>query len=141
MSDSAPFHDLLGITLEEWSDGYARLALEVEKKHHNRSGVLHGGVMLALIDQAGGYSGLFCNVPGNMRRAVTVDLNTHFTGQVTAGRITAEGRVVTAGNSIFFTRTEVRGPDGALVAFGSGTHRWRTGSNRVEGVPVDSPLR
>jgi uncharacterized protein (TIGR00369 family) len=141
MDDTAPFHDLIGITVDEWSDGFARLALIVEPRHHNRSGVLHGGVLLSMIDQAGGYAGLFCTVPGNMRRAVTVDLDTRFTGQVTTGRIIAEGRVVTAGRNIFFTRTEVLAPDGKIVAFGSGTHRWRSGSNVPEGVPADSPLR
>jgi uncharacterized protein (TIGR00369 family) len=141
MDDSAPFHDLLGITVDEWRDGFARLALVVDRRHHNRSGVLHGGVLLSLIDQAGGYAGLFCTVPGNVRRAVTVDLDTRFTGQVTEGRIVAEGRVVTAGRNIFFTRTEVLGPDGKIVAFGSGTHRWRGGSNQPEGVPADSPAR
>ena len=50
-------------------------------------------------------------------------------------------RVVTAGRNIFFTRTEVLGPDGRIVAFGAGTHRWRGGSNVPEGVPADSPLR
>ncbi|MBB5695010.1 PaaI family thioesterase [Muricoccus pecuniae] len=140
MDDSAPFHDLIGITVDEWRDGFARLALLVEKRHHNRSGVLHGGVLLSLIDQAGGYAGLFCTVPGHVRRAVTLDLDTRFTGQVTEGRIVAEGRVVTAGRNIFFTRTEVLGPDGTVIAFGSGTHRWRSGSNRPEGVPADSPL-
>ncbi|MBP0443525.1 PaaI family thioesterase [Roseomonas sp. SSH11] len=141
MEDTAPFHDLLGITVDEWRDGFARLALVVERKHFNRSGVLHGGVLLALVDQAGAYAGMFCTVPGNVRRGVTLDLNTRFTGQVTEGRITAEGRVVTAGRNIFFTSTEVRGPDGKIVAYGSGTHRWRSGSQLPEGVPADSPLR
>jgi len=142
MEDTAPFHDLLGITVDEWRDGFARLALMVDQKHMNRSGVLHGGVLLSLIDQAGAYAGLFCTVPGNIRRAVTVDLDCRFTGQVTEGRITAEGRVMTSGRNIFFTRTEVFGPDGKMVAYGAGTHRWRGGgSNTVEGVPADSPLR
>jgi uncharacterized protein (TIGR00369 family) len=142
MNDTAPFHDLLGITVDEWRDGFARLALVVDQKHFNRSGVLHGGVLLSMIDQAGAYAGLFCTVPGNIRRAVTVDLDCRFTGQVTEGRITAEGRVVTSGRNIFFTRTEVLGPDGKIVAYGAGTHRWRGGgSNTLEGVPADSPVR
>ncbi len=141
MDDTAPFHDLLGITVEAWRDGFASLSLEVERRHFNRSGILHGGVLLALVDQAGAYAGLFCTTPGNVRRAVTLDLNTRFTGQAGAGRITAEGRVVTAGRSIFFTSTEVRGADGTLLAYGSGTHRWRKGSEGPEGVPADSPLR
>ncbi|WP_426955276.1 PaaI family thioesterase [Muricoccus radiodurans] len=136
----APYHELLGITLLEWRDGYAKLGLAAGRQHMNRSGIVHGGVMLSLIDQAGAYAGLYCTVPGNIRRAVTVDLDCRFTGQAGEGQLIAEGRIVTAGNSVFFTRTEVFGPDGKMVAFGAGTHRWRRGSNTPEGVPVDAPV-
>jgi uncharacterized protein (TIGR00369 family) len=136
----APYHDLLGIELVEWRDGFARLSLMAERKHMNRSGIVHGGVLLSLIDQAGGYAGLYCTVPGHVRRAVTVDLDCRFTGQATEGPVMAEGRVVTAGRNMFFTRTEVFDAAGRMVAFGAGTHRWRRGSNVPEGVPADAPL-
>jgi uncharacterized protein (TIGR00369 family) len=135
----SPFHDLLGLTLVEWREDYARLVCDSGPRHANRSGIVHGGVLLSLIDQAGAFAGLWCSVPGNIRKAVTVDLDCRFTGQVAAGaRLTAEGRVVSRGRSIFFCRTEVRGPDGTLVGFGASTHRWRAGSERVEGVPSAS---
>lgn len=135
----APFHDLLGIELIEWREDFARVAVQSGPRHANRSGITHGGVMLALIDQAAAYAGLWCSVPGNIRRAVTLDLDCRFTGQVRSGRLVAEGRVVTRGRNIFFCRTEVFGPDGALVAFGASTHRWRAGSESVEGQAPDAP--
>jgi uncharacterized protein (TIGR00369 family) len=140
-SVSAPFHDLLGLHLVEWRDGFARMICDPGPRHTNRSGIVHGGVLLAMIDQTAAYTGLWCTVPGNVRRAVTLDLDCRFTGQVEAGqRLSAEARIVSRGRNIFFCRTEVFGPNGALVAFGASTHRYRRGSERPEGVPADSPL-
>jgi uncharacterized protein (TIGR00369 family) len=136
MEDTAPYHELLGIQLLEWQDGFARIAVDTGRQHQNRSGIVHGGVMLSLIDQAAAYAGLWCSVPGNVRRAVTLDLDCRFTGQVSGGRMVAEGRMVTRGQNIFFCRTEVFGPDGKMVAFGASTHRWRSGSESVEGQPA-----
>jgi uncharacterized protein (TIGR00369 family) len=126
---------MLGARLVAWSDGAATVELALRPEHLNRSGVVHGGALLTLIDQAGAYAGLYCDVPGRMRKAVTVDLDCRFTGQARAGVIRAEGRLVTRGTSIFFARTEVFGPDGALLAFGASTHRFRSGSETPEGVP------
>ncbi|MFM2149717.1 MAG: hypothetical protein RLZZ187_2023 [Pseudomonadota bacterium] len=132
----AAFHDLLGLRLIEWRDGFARVACAVGPQHGNRSGIVHGGVMLSLIDQAAAYAGLWCSVPGNIRRAVTLDLDCRFTGQVSKGQIVAEGRVMTRGRNIFFCRTEVFDEAGTLVAFGASTHRWRAGSEGHEGQPA-----
>jgi len=136
-SAASPFHDLLGLELAEWRDGYARMVCATGPRHLNRSGIVHGGVALSLIDQAGAFAGLWCPVPGHVRRAVTIDLDCRFTGQVRAGgRLVAEGRVISRGRSVFFSRTEVFDEAGTMVAFGAGTHRWRAGSERVEGVPA-----
>jgi uncharacterized protein (TIGR00369 family) len=140
-SVSAPFHDLLGLQLVEWRDGFARMICDAGPHHTNRSGIVHGGVFLAMIDQTAAYSGLWCSVPGNVRRAVTLDLDCRFTGQVEAGRrLSAEAQIVSRGRNIFFCRTEVQGPGGTLVAFGASTHRYRRGSEHPEGVPAHSPL-
>ncbi|MBO1074002.1 PaaI family thioesterase [Roseomonas marmotae] len=136
---SAPYHDLLGMRLEEWRDGYARVAMEAGEQHMNRSNIVHGGVILSMIDQAAGFSGLWCSVPGNARRAVTIDLDCRFTGQTLAGRVVAEARMVSRGRNIYFVRTEVFNAAGQMVAFGSSTHRWRKGSETVEGVPEQPP--
>jgi uncharacterized protein (TIGR00369 family) len=132
----SPFHDLLGLELVHWEDGLARMVVETGPHHRNRSGIVHGGVVLALIDQAAAFAGLWCAVPGNTRKAVTIDLDCRFTGQVREGRLIAEGRVVARGRQVFFCRTEVKDAAGTLVAFGASTHRWRAGSETTEGVPA-----
>ncbi|MDB5416316.1 MAG: protein containing phenylacetic acid degradation-related protein domain [Rubritepida sp.] len=133
----SPFHDLLGITMLSWEDGLARLVCTPGPQHANRSGIVHGGVMLALLDQANAFAGLYCPTPGRTRLAVTLDLDTRFTGQGQMGaRLIAEGKVVTAGRNIFFARGEVRDDAGTLIAFGASTHRYRSGSHAPEGVPL-----
>jgi uncharacterized protein (TIGR00369 family) len=132
---SAPYHELIGMHLEEWRDGFARVVLEAEARHMNRSNIVHGGAILSMIDQAAGFCGLWCSVPGHARRAVTIDLDCRFTGQTPAGRVVAEARMVSRGRNIYFARTEVFNAAGEMVAFGSSTHRWRKGSETTEGQP------
>ncbi len=133
----SPYHAHLGVHLAEWRDGFARLVIDTAKPHANRSGIVHGGVLLSLVDQAAAFAGLYCPFPDRVRRAVTLDLNCRFTGQAAIGtRLVAEGRVVTSGRNIFFARTEVFDAKGQLIAFGSSTHRYRAGSGDPAGVPV-----
>jgi uncharacterized protein (TIGR00369 family) len=135
----SPFHDLLGIRVTHWEEGLVRLLCTPGPMHANRSGIVHGGVMLALLDQANAFAGLYCPHPGRRRHAVTLDLDTRFTGQGKLGApLIAEGRLVTAGRNVFFARGEVRDDAGELIAFGASTHRYRSGSHASEGVP-DGP--
>ena len=132
----SPFHGLLGIEMLHWEEGLARLVCTPGPQHANRSAIVHGGVMLALLDQCNAFAGLYCPTPGRTRHAVTLDLDTRFTGQAKLHhRLVAEGKLVTAGRNIFFARGEVRDDVGNLVAFGASTHRYRAGSHALEGVP------
>lgn len=134
----SPFHALLGIEMAHWEAGLARLICIPGPQHANRSGIVHGGVMLALLDQVNAFAGLFCPTPGRKRHAVTLDLDTRFTGQAKLGqRLIAEGVLVSAGRNIFFARGEVKDEAGNLVAFGASTHRYRAGSHTLEGVPAE----
>ncbi|MBL6454235.1 PaaI family thioesterase [Belnapia sp. T6] len=136
----SPYHSHLGIAVEEWREGYAKLVCETAPFHANRSGIVHGGLLLSMIDQAAAFAGLFCPFPGRVRRAVTLDLDCRFAGQAQiGGRLVAEGRVVTGGRNVFFARTEVFDGAGQLVAFGASTHRYRAGSGDPRGVPVEEP--
>lgn len=134
----SPFHELMGVSMLSWEDGVARLVCTPGPMHANRSGIVHGGVMLALLDQCNAFAGLYCPFPGRTRLAVTLDLDTRFTGQAKVGtKLIAEGRVVTAGRNIFFARGEVKDEAGNLIAFGASTHRYRSGSHAPEGIPLE----
>jgi uncharacterized protein (TIGR00369 family) len=137
-SDS-PYHHHLGVTVADWQDGFARLVCDTVEHHANRSGIVHGGVLLSMLDQAAAFAGLYCPFPGRVRRAVTLDLDCRFTGQARIGlRLTAEGKVMTAGRNVFFARTELFDAEGTLIAFGASTHRYRAGSGDRQGVPLEA---
>ena len=136
----SPYHGLLGIHVTHWENGLARLECRLLPHHANRSGIAHGGVALSMLDQAGAFAGLFCPIPGRTRSAVTLDLDCRFTGQAQIGTLLlAEGKLVTAGRNVFFAQSEVRDEAGTLIAFGASTHRYRTGSGVLEGVPIGKP--
>ena len=120
------FADLLGYRLQSWQQDYAEISLAVEARHMNRSGVLHGGVVSALLDTALGYAGTFSDDPAVVRRAFTLSLNTHFVGTAAVGQtLTAIGRKTGGGRKIYFCTGEVRDQDGRLVGQGEGVFRYR----------------
>jgi uncharacterized protein (TIGR00369 family) len=132
------FAALVGYRLVDWQEDRAEIALDVEARHLNRSGIAHGGVAATLLDTVLGYAGCHCAVPGRVRRAVTLSLTVNYIGAVEAGTtLVAVGRRVGGGRRVFYAEGEVRGPDGALVATGSGVWRYRDGSGSPEGVPAE----
>lgn len=132
------FQVTLGFQVAEWSDGHCVLALEIDERHTNRSGVLHGGVIASLLDQSMSLSGLYCPYPDRVRRSVTLSMSTNFTGQCSSGTVRAVGRLQARGRRIYSCSGEVLGPDGSLLGIGAGTFRLRRGSETLEGVPRDS---
>ncbi len=120
------FADLIGYRLTAWREHEAEIALEVDARHMNRSGRLHGGVLATVIDAACGFAGCYQAPPDQGRRAMTLSLNTQYIGPVPVGtRLTASARRGGGGRRIFFSTCEVRDQDGRLVATGSATYRYR----------------
>jgi len=63
------YQQLMGYRLVEWREGLAIAELAVGPQHLNISGVLHGGVLMSLLDTVCGYAGCFSAEPGPTRRA------------------------------------------------------------------------
>ena len=132
--DLGGFHDQLGIEVVEWRDGFARIGVMLAPRHLNRSGIVHGGVLLSMLDEVGALCGVWCSVPGNRRSSVTVDLAGHFTGQSREGHVFGTGEMVSNGRSLYFTRTEITDEAGRVLAYGTSTHKWRRGSEALQGT-------
>jgi uncharacterized protein (TIGR00369 family) len=125
---NSPFLELLDTTLDEWRDGYVRLGLVLKPFHLNRSGVVHGGVLATLLDHAGGFSGLYTDVPGKRRLGMTLSLTSNYIAQSRAGTLVIVGERVSGGRKIYYSRSEVRTDAGVLLANGTGVYRYRSGS-------------
>src|SRR3972149_3432816 len=97
---ASPFVELIGGRLDEWREGYVRMSLTLEEHHTNPNGVMHGGVVTTLMDEALG--GVIASVRGleTMFAAphATVEMNASFLSGARPGdRIVVEARVLRVG--------------------------------------------
>ncbi len=121
------FADLVGYELVVWEPDMAKIAVTVEARHLNRSGVMHGGVLTTLIDTACGYCGCYSAPDETPRRAFTLSLTSSFVGAAKAGqRLLATGRRSGGGNSIFFAECQVHDEEGRLIGSGQGSFKYIT---------------
>ncbi|MGD1877532.1 MAG: PaaI family thioesterase [Kiloniellaceae bacterium] len=121
------FADLVGYTLVTWQEDIAEVALTVEDRHLNRSGVMHGGVLTTLIDTACGYCGCYAPKGETPKRAFTLSLTCNFVGTGRLGRrMTARARRSGGGKSLFFADCEVLDDDGRVIGTGQGTFKYIT---------------
>jgi len=120
--------ELLGLGLDESRHGYVKGSLEIGPGHRNRMGYVHGGVICTMIDFAACASGLHAEKGEDTRYAVTISLTTQFVRPVRAGRLSVEGRMISAGRSSFTAEAHVFDDSGERAAHGIGTFRWRAGS-------------
>ena len=118
---SSPFTKLVGGRIEEWNGDRVRISLVLEPHHTNPNGVMHGGVVTALMDEAlgqvlGAARGLE-TVPSAPH--ATVGLNVSFLAAARPGdRIVVEGRVLRLGKTVVFGEAEARRDNGDLIAKG-----------------------
>jgi acyl-CoA thioesterase len=105
----------MGIDVDEFGGGCARLSMEVRPDMLNGAGWLQGGVYVALADEAIALA-LYTLLAENERIA-TIDEHTSFIKGVNAGRIIATGQVIRKGRRVAFADGEVRdAADGMLLS-------------------------
>jgi uncharacterized protein (TIGR00369 family) len=131
------FNALVGHRVERWRPGFVEMQLEVRPELCNASGILHGGVLMTLLDSACGAAAWFDESQGKRRYSVTVSFTTQFLQAARLGEtLTVLGSKRSGGGRTIFTaESEIRNERGELVASGVGTFRYRSGERR-DGGPV-----
>lgn len=129
------FSEVLGFTVTEWALSKAVLHVEMNKTHLNRNGFVHGGVFMSLLASAAGLCGTYCSVPGNVRRCITVPMNTHFISPVREEHLRVEASLVSRGRKMFFVEARISSDEG-LVATGQGALGYVLGGEKEEGMPA-----
>lgn len=115
---------LIGYVLDVGQpDKCARCWLDIDARHLNRHGVLHGGIASALLDSACGATGsLTVDATGRVP-FLTISLNTQFVAPAMGGRVTAVGRVTGGGRSLLFIEGQLTDEAGALIATATGVFK------------------
>jgi acyl-coenzyme A thioesterase PaaI-like protein len=118
--ETTGFLHLIGPLWQRLVDGEHEYALIAQEKHHNRRGLVQGGVLMTFADRTCGITARF--VSGKPTLA-TVQLDTHF---VEAGKIgetlISRPRVVRSTRSLIFITTEVS-VDRRCIAMASGVFK------------------
>ena len=104
----------LGFVIEKAGRGKVTLRMPVKALHKQVYGVVHGGVLAALADTAGGLATYMACPRGT--RVATVEMKINFLEAVEAGTVFAEAEVVRRGRHIAVVDCDVRDDRGRLVA-------------------------
>lgn len=106
--------------MKQDGDSY-RYAFVAQKKHHNRRGVVQGGMIMTFADRSLGMTAWYAN---NRQPQATVHLDVHFVDAVQIGEfVEAKCRVVRRTRSLIFMSGEVSVGD-RVVATANGV--WKT---------------
>ena len=113
---------------DPWEPLYAKrtdkavmLGLRLAKPHTNGRGLIHGGLIAALADNAMGYS--CAHVMGGASSLVTISLAVDFVGAAEVGQwLAVESEVIKTGRTICFAQSLIRAND-AVIARANGTFR------------------
>jgi acyl-CoA thioesterase len=112
-----PVAGFLGLKLEECSPGYARVTMPMRPEYVNFNGMVFGGIVMAIADQAFAYGTNSLLTPN-----LAVQFNIHLIAAVAPTDVlTAECRVAKSGRRISVSEMTVTNQDGRLVAKATGT--------------------
>jgi len=126
-----PFTAFLGYRLVELSEGSACAEFDMSPNAQRVGGVLHGGVIMAVLDETMGFAALTLNDGVDQ---VTVELKVNFLEPGVEGPFKVCGRVVKRGGRVAVVEGEIRDAKGRLIAKALGT--WYYLSRRVGNVYI-----
>jgi uncharacterized protein (TIGR00369 family) len=143
MTDKPPFTQgkpsgfrlLLGYRVVEWRENFAAIEMDLEPKHMNGLGIVHGGVYATLLDAAQGHAVTFCPDPARTRICVTISLTTSFLSPAREGRVRAEGRCIGIHDRVATAQADMFDAAGTLLASAQASFRYMPGSEHLAGVP------
>lgn len=95
-----------GFQLDAAEAGRAVLRMRVRERHKQLHGVVHGGVLAALADTAGGLA-TYMAVPRGTRIA-TVEMKINYLEPVAKGTLVADARVIRRGKNLAVVDCDVR---------------------------------
>ena len=117
----APFTDPWEPLYSKKTDKAVNIGLRLAKAHTNSRGLIHGGLIASLADNAMGYS--CAQVMGWTTSFVTVSLAVDYVGSAETGQwLAVECEVIKTGSTICFAQSLIKADD-AVIARANATFR------------------
>jgi len=125
-AEGEPIASLLNMKLSELSPGYAKVTMQLKPEYQNFNGLIFGGIVMSVADQAFAYASNSLAYP-----SLASQFNIHFiAGAGVDDELTAECRVVRSGRRVGISEMTVTNQEGKLIARATGTT-----------IPVDKASR
>ena len=123
-----PFIEMLGFELVSWDAGRAEIALTLREELTNSWSVMHGGVLMTLLDVAMASAARSPNQPGieSSPGVVTIEMKTTFM-RPGLGRLVGKGQLVHRTASMAFCEASIFDEAGLIVAQATGTFKYLNG--------------
>lgn len=120
-----PFIESLGAQLQEMKDGSAVATMIPRPEHMNSWAVVHGGVLMTLLDFVMAMAGRSAraDLDGEAGGNLTVEMKTSFIHPA-RGKLTIKAHCLHAGRSLSFCEGEIVDADQHIVARASGTFKF-----------------
>lgn len=115
LDELMPLAVTLGIRTDEYNPGRVVLSMDWAPSLCTANGILHGGVIMALADSAGGACAML-NLPPDASGTTTIESKTNFMGAVRGGTVSATATPLHRGGTTIVVETEVRDRVGKLIA-------------------------
>jgi uncharacterized protein (TIGR00369 family) len=114
------FWGYLGCELVSVTDNQVTISLEAESHHMNIIGIVHGGVLSSLLDNAMGIAVMAARPED---KVVTTNLNVHFVSPLKEGKLLVTAEIVHQSRKMITTQGRVTDAEGNLSTIGTGSFR------------------
>ena len=130
IANSSPYFSLLGMKIVETGTGYAKVEMEIDNRHMNPFGTVHGGANASLIDTVT-YWAAYCDMDEEAG-FTTLDVSVTNLAMAKEGKLTAVATAIKQGRSICLCEAVVKDQNDRIIAHGTSKLLVLTGRQTVE---------
>ena len=94
--------------------------LDIEPKHLNLHGALHGGIITTLLDSVSGYAASLAYDETGQTPFLSITLNAQFLSSANKGRVTATATITGSGRKLNFVDAVLKDDKGTTLATSMG---------------------
>ncbi|MCG6878397.1 MAG: PaaI family thioesterase [Deltaproteobacteria bacterium] len=117
-ANNCPYFNLLSMKIDTLEIGRSFMEVDVQDKHLQPYGIVHGGVYASLIDAAAFWAA-YASI--DTSGLTTVEMKLNFLAPAASGRFIAKGKIIKAGKTICLSEATVFDHKEKILAHGTST--------------------
>jgi len=115
----SPYFSLLSMKIKDLEWGTSVLEVQLEEKHLQPFGNIHGGVIASVMDAAAFWA-VFPQVKDGMG-LTTVEIKVNFLAPIQKGKLVVQGRCIKIGRTLALGEAYINSAEGNLLGHGTAT--------------------